>query len=55
MKKAEELMRFSLSWREYSVSWIPFVKDKKRNWDMSYSKGEVTITCPSELYDEFMK
>lgn len=51
--KTETMVKITMSWVEYSNSWLPFVKGKERTWDMSYFNGLVTVLCSEELYNEF--
>jgi len=45
---------FEMTWIEYANQWQPFVLHLQRNWDMSYKKGMVTISCPLELYNKYV-
>lgn len=48
------IIEFKMSWKEYSNQWQPFVLKHERNWDMSYRDGMVTISCPEELYNNYL-
>ena len=52
--KKKVLIEFGMSWKEYSNQWLPFVKQYEREWDMSYSKGIITISCPEDLYNNYI-